>query len=138
MMKTGHVEKTIDRDYEIEERRFRTMESAANRLQKEAKGYLDSLRAMTASQTRIAETIDAFYGEAGTKDNISAYYRQAVEDLDAETVKELVISITCQTDPMTARSGTVSLTLYQGSALTFLISTKPSRSVHINFSIMTH
>lgn len=102
MMKTGHVEKTIDRDYEIEERRFRTMESAANRLQKEAKGYLDSLRgtpmilimflivAMTASQTRIAETIDAFYGEAGTKDNVSAYYRQAVEDLDAETVKELV------------------------------------------------
>jgi bridging integrator 3 len=46
--------------------------------------------AMTASQTRIAETIDAFYGEAGTKDNVSAYYRQAVEDLDAETVKELV------------------------------------------------
>ena len=44
MMKTGHVEKTIDRDYEIEERRYRTMESAANKLQKEAKGYLDSLR----------------------------------------------------------------------------------------------
>ena len=44
MMKTGHVEKTIDRDYEIEERRFRTLESAANKLQKEAKGYLDSLR----------------------------------------------------------------------------------------------
>src|SRR5271170_7015802 len=102
MMKTGHVERTIDRDYEIEERRYKTMESAANRLQKEAKGYLDSLRgsmestmvltvAMTASQTRIAETIDAFYGEAGTKDNVSAYYRQAVEDLDAETVKELVL-----------------------------------------------
>jgi amphiphysin len=46
MMKTGHVEKTINRDYEIEERRFRTMESAANRLQKEAKGYLDSLRGL--------------------------------------------------------------------------------------------
>jgi hypothetical protein len=46
---------------------------------------------MTASQTRIAETIDAFYGEAGTRDNVSAYYRQAVEDLDAETVKELVL-----------------------------------------------
>jgi bridging integrator 3 len=50
MMKTGHVEKTIDRDYEIEERRFRTMESAANRLQKEAKGYLDSLRGSIRSQ----------------------------------------------------------------------------------------
>lgn len=65
------------------------MEGAANKLQKEAKGYLDSLRAMTASQTRIAETIDAFYGESGQKDNVSSYYKQAVQDLDAETVKEL-------------------------------------------------
>ena len=46
MMKTGHVEKTNDRDYEVEERRFRTMEAAATRLQKEARGYLDSLRGM--------------------------------------------------------------------------------------------
>ncbi|ORY86874.1 hypothetical protein BCR37DRAFT_376156 [Protomyces lactucae-debilis] len=89
MMKAGQVEKTIDRDFESEERRFRIMETAANKLQKEAKGYLDSLRAMTASQTRIAETIDAFYGESGNKDNVSAYYKQAVQDLDAETVKEL-------------------------------------------------
>ncbi|KAJ6171684.1 BAR-domain-containing protein [Penicillium chermesinum] len=89
MMKTGHVERTNDRDYEIEERRYRTMEAAANRLQKEAKGYLDSLRAMTASQMRIAETIDAFYGDANTKDGVSRSYKQAVEDLDAETIKAL-------------------------------------------------
>ncbi|KAM5440242.1 BAR adaptor protein Hob3 [Microsporum canis] len=88
-IQTGHVEKTNDRDYEIEERRYRTMESAANRLQKEAKGYLDSLRAMTASQMRIAETIDAFYGDAGAKDGVSRSYKQAVEDLDAETIKAL-------------------------------------------------
>ncbi|KAJ5169163.1 BAR-domain-containing protein [Penicillium canariense] len=85
----GHVERTNDRDYEIEERRYRTMEAAANRLQKEAKGYLDSLRAMTASQMRIAETIDAFYGDAGTHDGVSRSYKQAVEDLDAETIKAL-------------------------------------------------
>ncbi|PBP15561.1 protein hob3 [Diplocarpon rosae] len=88
-MKTGHVEKTNDRDYEVEERRYRTMEAASMRLQKEAKGYLDSLRAMTASQMRIAETIDAFYGEAGAKDGVSRSYKQAVEDLDAETIKAL-------------------------------------------------
>lgn len=95
-------------------RRYRTMESAVTRLQKEAKGYLDSLRglllppfpasrivnsmrsianqgrtAMTASQMRIAETIDAFYGDAGTKDGVSSSYKQAVEDLDAETIKAL-------------------------------------------------
>ncbi|KAK5107265.1 hypothetical protein LTR62_001581 [Meristemomyces frigidus] len=89
MMKTGHVEKTTNREYEVEERRYRTLESASLRLQKEAKGYLDSLRAMTASQMRIAETIDAFYGEAGAKDGVSRSYKQAVEDLDAETVKAL-------------------------------------------------
>lgn len=88
-MKTGHVEKTSDRSYEVEERRYRTLESASLRLQKEAKGYLDSLRAMTASQMRIAETIDAFYGESGAKDGVSRSYKQAVEDLDAETVKAL-------------------------------------------------
>jgi amphiphysin len=65
------------------------MEKAATQLQKEAKGYLDSLRAMTASQTRIAETIDAFYGEAGTRDGVTKYYLQAVQELDSETVKAL-------------------------------------------------
>lgn len=45
--------------------------------------------AMTASQMRIAETIDAFYGDAGTRDGVSRSYKQAVEDLDAETIKAL-------------------------------------------------
>ncbi|KFY24506.1 hypothetical protein V491_02134 [Pseudogymnoascus sp. VKM F-3775] len=89
MMKTGHVEKTNDRDYEVEERRYRTMEAASLRLQKEAKGYLDSLRAMTRSQMAIAETIDAFYGDSGANDGVSRSYKQAVADLDAETIKAL-------------------------------------------------
>lgn len=89
MMKAGHVEKTIDKVYEAEERRYRVMETAATKLSKEAKGYLDSLRAMTASQTAIAETIDAFYGDAGTRDGAIQYYLQAVKELDSETVKAL-------------------------------------------------
>jgi len=89
MMKTGHVEKTSDRTYEFEERRYRALESSATKLQKEARGYLDSLRAMTASQIRIAETIDAFYGDAGARDGVSRSYKAAVEDLDAETIKAL-------------------------------------------------
>ena len=44
---------------------------------------------MTASQMRIAETIDAFYGDAGTRDGVSRSYKQAVEELDAETIKAL-------------------------------------------------
>jgi hypothetical protein len=38
---------------------------------------------------RIAETIDAFYGDAGTRDGVSRSYKKAVEDLDAETIKAL-------------------------------------------------
>jgi hypothetical protein len=38
---------------------------------------------------RIAETIDAFYGDSGARDGVSRSYKQAVEDLDAETVKAL-------------------------------------------------
>ena len=45
--------------------------------------------AMTASQMRIAETIDAFYGESGNRDGVSRSYKKAVEDLDAETIKAL-------------------------------------------------
>ncbi len=44
---------------------------------------------MTASQMRIAETIDAFYGDIGANDGVSRSYKQAVEDLDAETIKAL-------------------------------------------------
>jgi len=44
---------------------------------------------MTASQMRIAETIDAFYGDAGARDGVSRSYKQAVSDLDAETIKAL-------------------------------------------------
>jgi hypothetical protein len=54
-----------------------------------AKDDSKNFTAMTASQMRIAETIDAFYGDAGTKDGVSRSYKQAVEDLDAETIKAL-------------------------------------------------
>lgn len=52
-------------------------------------GTLITSVAMTASQMRIAETIDAFYGDAGANDGVSRSYKQAVEDLDAETIKAL-------------------------------------------------
>src|ERR1700761_4643742 len=105
MMKTGHVEKTSDRSYEVEERRYRTLESASLRLQKGAKGYLDSLRAMTASQMRIAEPIVAFYGDSGAKDGASRSYKQAVEDLDAETVKALDGPYRCVPDSLYKYAG---------------------------------
>jgi hypothetical protein len=96
------------------------------------------MTAMTASQTRIAETIDAFYGEAGTKDNVSAYYRQAVEDLDAETVKELVSpSIYIRFNIRTVLIELALLIRYPVSAHTSPTSTKPLKNAPINSLITT-
>ena len=71
---------------------------------------------MTASQMRIAETIDAFYGDAGANDGVSRSYKQAVEDLDAETIKALdgpfrYALFECQCDE-------------EGEGLTLFLSTK--------------
>lgn len=63
--------------------------SHSRRIHKKGLQKLMDWIAMTASQMRIAETIDAFYGDAGAKDGVSRSYKQAVEDLDAETIKAL-------------------------------------------------
>ncbi|KAF5113186.1 hypothetical protein DV495_003344 [Geotrichum candidum] len=92
MMKTGHVERTIDQDFEFEHRRFMTLEKASRKLQVEAKGYLDSLRAMTAAQTRIAETIDAFHDTSATpsaEPTAVSFYLTSVQELDSETVRAI-------------------------------------------------
>ncbi|CCJ28097.1 unnamed protein product [Pneumocystis jirovecii] len=89
MIKAGQVEKTVDRDFDMEERRYRTLEQAVQRLQREAKGYLDSLRSMSASQLRIAEAMDEFYVDAHHKERASKHYTHAIEDFDTRTIKEL-------------------------------------------------
>lgn len=44
MMKTGQVERTIDSEFADEESKYRALEKECLTLQKEAKGYLDSMR----------------------------------------------------------------------------------------------
>lgn len=89
MMKTGQLDQTVDREFDVEERRFRVVETAAIQLEKEAKGYLDAVRAMTSAQVRIAETIDLFYGDSGVRDNVSKHFLDTVKELDVSTIKEL-------------------------------------------------
>ncbi|KAG9302388.1 hypothetical protein G9A89_011438 [Geosiphon pyriformis] len=57
--------------------------SKSEKLHKEAKRYLDSLRAMTAAQVRIAETVEHFYEDSENALG-GAKYKQTVERLDAE------------------------------------------------------
>ena len=44
LQKTGMVEKTVDKEFDDEERRFRNMERKAERLYREGKAYLDAVR----------------------------------------------------------------------------------------------
>ncbi|GFZ45814.1 Homolog of Bin3 [Saitozyma sp. JCM 24511] len=91
MQKTGQVERTIDREFAEEEGRYRTMEKESNNLQKDAKTYLDSMRAMASSQTRIAETIALFYTADRASDGAMAghAYKAAVDELDAGVGRDL-------------------------------------------------
>jgi hypothetical protein len=47
LQSTGSVEKTQDKDYETEETKLKNLETRLERLHKEAKGYLDAVRATT-------------------------------------------------------------------------------------------
>jgi len=85
MQKAGQIERTVDREFAEEEARYRAMERETNNLQKDAKTYLDSMRSMSSSQTRIAETISLFYTADRASDGAMAghAYKAAVDEMDA-------------------------------------------------------
>lgn len=87
------VDKTIDKDFDVEERRYKTLQTAGTSLQTASKGYLDSLRAVTASQVTIAEIVSNLYEEAkqgpSLYSNVGSYYLQCVREFDEETVKQV-------------------------------------------------
>ncbi|ODV81313.1 cytoskeleton structure, endocytosis, cell fusion protein [Suhomyces tanzawaensis NRRL Y-17324] len=87
------VDKTIDKDFDVEERRYKTLKTAGVNLQKSARGYLDSLRSVTASQVTIAEIVGNLYEEAkqgqSIYSNVGNVYTQCVREFDEETVKQM-------------------------------------------------
>ena len=88
-----NVDKTVDKEFDLEFRRYKVLQRAGDDLQKEAKAYLDSLRAVTSSQVTIAEVISSPYDDSkyvsGGGYNVGNYYLQCVQDFDSETVKQL-------------------------------------------------
>lgn len=104
MQKTGQVEKTVDREFADEEGKYKIYEKEVEKLQKEAKAYLDSMRAMTSAQARIADTIDKFYGSADrTSDGAMAAnaYKRSVDELDMTINRELEAPYrTCILEPL--------------------------------------
>ncbi|CAM0139640.1 unnamed protein product [Umbelopsis sp. WA50703] len=89
MQRTGIVDKTVDREFDEEYERYKTLEQKTEKLTKEAKGYLDSLRAMTNAQTRIANTIHHFYDDSAPMGQCGIKYKETVEKLDEEAKKDM-------------------------------------------------
>jgi len=104
MQKTGQIERTVDREFTDEEIKFKTYEKEVQALQKEAKVYLDSMRAMVAAQGRIAETIDVFYGAADRTSEgamAASAYKRSVDELEASTNREFDAPYrTCILEPL--------------------------------------
>ncbi|KAI9341570.1 hypothetical protein DFJ73DRAFT_645383 [Zopfochytrium polystomum] len=89
MQSVGQMDKTVDKEFDEQEKRYRILESKSEKLHREAKGYLDSVRAMTVAQQRIAETVDHFYDETSPLGYAGLQYKQAVEKMDEEARTEL-------------------------------------------------
>ncbi|ORY53983.1 putative RVS161-protein [Leucosporidium creatinivorum] len=90
MMKTGQVERTDDTVFKREEAMYRTMEKNTSALHKEAKAYLDAVRSVSASSTRIATTIDLFFGsDAGEQAMSANAYKRAVEEWEGSVSRSI-------------------------------------------------
>ncbi|KAF8871249.1 hypothetical protein CPB84DRAFT_1839140 [Gymnopilus junonius] len=92
LQKTGQIERTVDREFADEEAKYRIFEKECQALQKDSKAYWDAMKAMTAAQSRIAETLETFYGAADRSSEgamAGHAYKRSVDDLDATFTREL-------------------------------------------------
>ncbi|KAI5954686.1 hypothetical protein KGF54_002462 [Candida jiufengensis] len=105
MLKTGQIEQTIDKEFEFEEKTFKTMEQNSILLQKRLRSYLESLKLLTNSQINIAELLNSFYGNEEPSShivensitgesienfkNLSSEYYTTLKKLNNESIKDL-------------------------------------------------
>eukprot|EP00999_Lentomonas_sp_LEN2_P000584 NODE_1582_length_805_cov_15.889381_g1533_i0.p1 GENE.NODE_1582_length_805_cov_15.889381_g1533_i0~~NODE_1582_length_805_cov_15.889381_g1533_i0.p1 ORF type:complete len:261 (-),score=52.35 NODE_1582_length_805_cov_15.889381_g1533_i0:5-787(-) len=84
MQKAGAVDKTVDKQYEDVETRWKDFERKMETLLKDSKSYLDAIRQMTIAQHRIAEQITLFYDETAVLGLLGLKYKDASEMMDNE------------------------------------------------------
>ena len=72
------------------------MEKSSNALQKDAKQYLDAIRATSGSSSRIAATVDLFFGsESGEQAMAANAYKRAVEEMEGNITRSIVRPSPC-------------------------------------------
>lgn len=67
------------------------VEKNSQALHKEAKAYLDAVRSVSASSTRIGTTLDLFFGsDAGEAAMSANAYKRAVEEMEGNIARTIV------------------------------------------------
>ncbi|CAH2352444.1 reduced viability upon starvation protein 161 [[Candida] railenensis] len=100
LMKTGKIEQSVDLEYEFEVRRFKMMEDKSNKLQKELKQYLNTLRVISGAQENVSEVLGAYFGKkeyTGEEENlgknknisIAQEYHQVMKRINSECIEQL-------------------------------------------------
>ncbi|KAG2207297.1 hypothetical protein INT46_004393 [Mucor plumbeus] len=87
--RTGGGDKTQDNEFEEELERFKSLEKKSEKLSKHAKEYIDSTRAIIASQTRLVQVIEKLYGDNAFTNPALAEYKRAIEALEKESKDNL-------------------------------------------------
>ncbi|GAA5873536.1 hypothetical protein JCM16303_001157 [Sporobolomyces ruberrimus] len=89
-MKVGSVERTDDSAFRLEDEKFKLLEKNSQSLHKEAKAYLDAVRSVSASSTRIGTTLDLFFGsDAGEAAMSANAYKRAVEEMEGNIARTI-------------------------------------------------
>lgn len=99
MQATGSVEKTIDKNFEDEERRYRLLEFKIDKLYKETKRYLDYVRSTASSQRRIADHLQQVSeGDSGSFAKMIIEYQKIMISIDEDIRAPYVCSIVFEID----------------------------------------
>ncbi|OBZ83926.1 Protein hob3 [Choanephora cucurbitarum] len=87
--RTGGTDKTLDNEFDEELERFKSLEKKSNKMAKHAKEYIDSTRAIIASQIRLVQIMEKLYGENAASNPALMEYKRAVEALEHDTKENL-------------------------------------------------
>ncbi|KAF9577657.1 hypothetical protein BGW38_007003, partial [Lunasporangiospora selenospora] len=88
MSKTGHMDRTTDREFEEEEKRAKQLEKKSERLHKEANSYAKALREMAGAQVRIATTLEQLHDESEPMPVHGVKYKEAVSRMEQQATDE--------------------------------------------------
>lgn len=89
MQKTGQIERTDDPEFDEFTSVTKGMEKQVQTLQREAKTYLDAVRNMASSQSRIADGCELFFNDTNESAVAANAYRRAADEYDNELAEQV-------------------------------------------------